>query len=636
MTPSSEIIERAFEQSGAAFFSNRSQQVISPNAAACSLLQCSRENLASTSLSGLFPEAFIQLLFSGDAQVKKDNLPLSEHVVQLQLPGSAPLTLKTRVSHLESPDDDWLLFELREFSKEQSLQQELNNEREMFYQGPVTVITLENNEALNLLSASPNIQRLTGYSSSELLQTGSSFRDYLHPQDLPHYQQECRQAGQDKLNSFPRKPYRLKHQDGSYRWIREVSSTKNNYRGEIIQFNGYLIDITEQFQAGQKLNRFARIVSQTVEEIYVVNASNLQILEANERAVKNLQMALPVLLNHTLDSIYPDTSMPQLTERLAPLGSGNIETLVFENTHRRNDDSVYPVEVHAHYLATEEPPVFVIIALDISERKQAELELKRHRDHLQEMVDEQTHDLLIAKEQAEQANRAKSEFLANMTHELRTPMHAVLSFAELGQAKAASAPAEKVSGFFTQIRDSGKHLLDLINDLLDLSKMEAGQMQYHFAPHDIKALAVQCIDSLQPILFKQKIDIIQENLTDNTTCDCDGKRIFQVLTNLLSNAIKFSPDGSSITLTLSDTTLDDYPALSVAVIDQGVGIPEGELESVFDKFIQSSKTKSAQGGTGLGLSISREIIQKHYGNLTAANTEQGARFEFVLPLMQQQ
>ena len=179
-----------------------------------------------------------------------------------------------------------------------------------------------------------------------------------------------------------------------------------------------------------------------------------------------------------------------------------------------------------------------------------------------------------------------------------------------------------------------RELIDLINDLLDLSKMEAGQMHYHFTAQDIKALVAQCIDSLQPILLKQHISVKQENLSDNTICECDGKRIFQVLTNLLSNAIKYSPDNSTITIKLTGSEMAGSSALTVSVLDQGVGIPEDELEKVFDKFIQSSKTKSSQGGTGLGLSISREIIQQHHGRLTAGNTSEGAVFEFVLPIRQ--
>lgn len=626
------IFERAFDQSEAAFFSDRSLQVFHPNPAACRLLQTSREKLLSSKLPETLPDDLLQLIINKNHSIKKDLLPISEQPVVLNLSNGQQLPVKISISHIIAPNGGLLLFQLHENTTEQQLQHALSNERELFYQGPVTVITTENNPLLEIQQVSPNIQRLSGYSDETIKQQKACFSQLLFEDDLENYLQESQQAVDRKQTVFARKPYRLKHASGEIRWIREVSSTQTNSRGEISSLTGYLTDITEHFQAGQKLNRFARIVSQTVEEIYVIDAETLQILEVNDRACKNLQSNSEDLLKLSLNHLYDEQfSLERLLLLLDPLIKQQQQYLLFEANQCRQDSSCYPAEVHAHYLAAEDPPVIVIISLDITERKQAEIELKRHRDHLQEMVDEQTYDLLLAKEQAEQANQAKSEFLANMTHELRTPMHAVLTFAELGQSKIGITTNEKVSGYFAQIHDSGKHLLDLINDLLDLSKMEAGQMQYHFSQQDIKALISQCIDTLQPILYKEKIRIEQDFQADNTICECDGKRIFQVLTNLLSNAIKFSPVDSVIQIKVSNS---GNTSLTAEVLDQGVGIPEDELDKVFDKFIQSSKTKSSQGGTGLGLSISREIIQQHNGTLTAENSEHGAVFKFTLPTRQ--
>lgn len=631
----SDIILRAFDQAGAAFFSNRSRQVIGANAAVSRLLGYSREQLAALRLDSLLPVEFLASLFSHNGSIERASLPIASQPVELILASQRRQSFRVSVAHLVTPDGGWLFFQLQDMARELALEESLHNEREMFHRGPVSVVNLENIPQLVISRVSSNFKNLSGISATALEQSDTHYTDLLHADDLPRYQQESASAAAQRQASFSRQPYRLRHADGSYRWVREVSATRSNYRGEVVEFIGYLTDITEQFQAGQKLNRFARIVSQTVEEIYVLAADSLKIIEANERAGINLGCTKESLTGQFYPQILDnDEDANELLEGIRSLAQHQPGSLVGESSHRKQDGGSYPVEVLAHHLATEEPPVIVLIALDITERKAAELELKRHRDHLQEMVDEQTHDLIIARDQAEQANRAKSEFLANMTHELRTPMHAILSFAELGKARADSADAERIRGFFDQVHGSGKHLLDLINDLLDLSKMEAGQMRYHFSANDIHALCAQCIDTLQPLINRQQLSVELLNQTADSLCQCDGKRIFQVLTNLLSNAIKFSPEQSKIRISLSDVELNGQPAILCAVQDEGVGIPEDELESVFDKFIQSSKTKTSQGGTGLGLSISREIINQHHGQLMARNSELGAVFECLLPRLQ--
>jgi PAS domain S-box-containing protein len=515
------------------------------------------------------------------------------------------------------------------------LNKEFNLEPEMFDQGPVIIVTFNNTAKLEIIHASPKIRQITGLEVDDILSLTQAYTELLHPDDLQQYQQETAQAESQQLNNFQRKPYRLKHANGQYRWIREVSSSKAEKNGVISQFNGYLIDITEQFQAGQKLNRFARIVSQTVEEIFVIDAQNLQIIEANDRACKNLGFSSEQLQSKSLPEIYAQkTTHASLKKLFSGIVEGTQQTRIYEQMQLRQDGSVYPVESHAHFLGAEIPAVIVLIALDITARKNSETELRKHRDHLQTLVYEKTRDLIKAKEEADRANQAKSEFLANMTHELRTPMHAILSFAELGEAKITSASPQTMESFFQQIRSSGKHLLGIINDLLDLSKMEAGQMKYHFAEHDLLTVAAQCIDALQPLMLKQGIQTNIENNADNVVCECDGKRIMQVFTNLLSNATKFSPLNGKIQVMFANQGDGDKTYLAVSISDQGPGIPSDELETIFDKFTQSSKTKSSHGGTGLGLSISREIIQFHNGTLEAESMASGAQLKFLLPLKQ--
>ena len=246
-------------------------------------------------------------------------------------------------------------------------------------------------------------------------------------------------------------------------------------------------------------------------------------------------------------------------------------------------------------------------------------------------------------EELEQANRYKSEFLANMSHELRTPMHAILSYAAMGEQKLDDAPREKIERYFARIHTSGERLLFLLNDLLDLAKLEAGRMEFHFEPCNLVELAEIAIGELARLADEKRIAMRVEG-AEEASARCDTDRTLQVLRNLIGNAIKFSPEGSPIRVRIAPAQPTDpttrpgnkaVPALRITVEDRGVGIPEEEITTIFDKFVQSSKTKTGAGGTGLGLAISKEIIEGHGGAIWAANnTEGGVSFIFTLPVEQ--
>ena len=234
-----------------------------------------------------------------------------------------------------------------------------------------------------------------------------------------------------------------------------------------------------------------------------------------------------------------------------------------------------------------------------------------------------------ARQNAEAANRAKSVFLANMSHELRTPLHGILSFAQIGWQKAPQVSTGKVQEYFTRIDENGTSLLRLLDDLLDLAKLEAGKMGFTFARTALQPLVQQVVDEFGSLLAARQLRVESELPAEAVWVEVDGGRVQQVVRNLLHNAAKFSPQPGTIWVRGSVGAGE----VRLTVQDAGPGIPGEELGRVFEKFVQSSRTATKAGGTGLGLAICQEIVAAHQGRIWAENTPQGgACFIVQLPL----
>ena len=247
--------------------------------------------------------------------------------------------------------------------------------------------------------------------------------------------------------------------------------------------------------------------------------------------------------------------------------------------------------------------------------------------------------LVTAMKAAEAATHAKSEFLANMSHEMRTPMHAILGYAELGSQDVENSK-ENHAQYFTHISNSGQRLLELITTLLNLTELDSGHTEFDMQEADLIEIIEATIADHAAQLQDKSLTIKFNTEETHYTAQFDVIQIMQVTNGLLHNAIRYTPNERQLTLSLTPTVLTNSDkntaaAVTFSISDQGIGIPEDELKGIFDAFVQSTKTKTGAGGTGLGLNICKQIIEGHHGTIWAENNAQGgATFSFTIPLIQ--
>jgi two-component system sensor histidine kinase/response regulator len=396
----------------------------------------------------------------------------------------------------------------------------------------------------------------------------------------------------------------------------------------------YIIDVSERRAAEEALRVreeiYRSIVTQAKDGICLIDPETLQFIEVNDAVIRNLGYTREEFAGLNLLDLQIDADESELHQLLADIAlQGNA---TFERRHRRRDGSEQIARIAAAAVNVGSGIRICAIWQDISDEKQAAAELERHRHHLQDLVGERTAQLASAKEIAEQASQAKSVFLANMSHEIRTPMNAIIGLNHL--AERHTQDPEQLERL-RKVADAAHHLLSIINQILDISKIEAGKLELE--PTDF--LLARLLENTSALILDR---LRSRGLAFATEIDPalppvlygDPLRIGQILLNYLSNAVKFTERGR-ITLKVS---LDGETAsgLSVrfAVIDTGIGIPAEQQARIFDAFEQADSTTTRRfGGTGLGLAIASRLAALMGGESGLSSAPgQGSTFWFTARL----
>ncbi|HHB92655.1 MAG TPA: response regulator [Thioploca sp.] len=366
--------------------------------------------------------------------------------------------------------------------------------------------------------------------------------------------------------------------------------------------------------ANIELKKFKKTLDMVLDCVFMFDANTFKLIYVNKGVTNHLGYDKHELLNMTLLDINPYLTKKQIQTFLTPLTSNFKPSLTLETIHQHKNTTLIQVEAFFQYIQEED--FFIAIVRNITERKQAEAKL--HRDIKQAENIKKT---------AEIANQAKTAFLANVSHELRTPLNGILGYTQI--LKRDKNLTKKQKDSIQTIHRSGEHLLTLINDILDLSKIEAGKL--NIIPVDFYFSAF-----LQDIADLMKMRATQKGLTFKyeilhplpIAVRADEKRLRQVLLNLLSNAIKFTNEG-----VISFRIIYYNGRVRFEIEDTGIGIPTEHLDTIFSSFYQIGHQN--QQGTGLGLSISKQLVEMMDGQLLVSSLlGSGSIFWFDILLME--
>ncbi|MDN5310646.1 MAG: hypothetical protein PWP14_2040 [Methanolobus sp.] len=461
----------------------------------------------------------------------------------------------------------------------------------------------------NNLYLSSRCKEMIGYEDREFQSVYSIIEDYIHPDDKQWVINDLKEYLELEASEFNIE-FRLKHRNGNYIWVQARGKALRDEEGLAYRMAGSLTDITERKKSEIKIAEEAvrrRILIEQSSDGIVILDKDGKVFEANQKYAEMLGYSLEEVLSLHIwdwDTQFTRDELNDMRIKVDEKGDH------FETMHRRKDGTLFDVEISSNAAMFGEQKLIFCVCRDVTERKRAEKEL------------------LHAKLEAESANRAKSQFIANMSHELRTPLTAVIGFSDILSMDGSGKFTEKELRYIDYINKSGKHLLEIINDILDLSKIEAGKMEIECENISIKELLDEIVTQMTPMASRKNISIRIDNETPNDYIFADRLKFKQIMYNLLSNAIKFTPDNGIVTVNATNNS----NGIQISVTDTGIGIPEDKLNNIFVPFMQVDESnKRRHGGTGLGLSLVKQYVEMHNGNVWVKSEEgKGSTFKFTI------
>lgn len=435
------------------------------------------------------------------------------------------------------------------------------------------------------------------------------------------------------------------HKDGSLVHVNFWSAPFLDGHGQIQASLALFADVTERTEERFQLVETARAAKEQIRDMdrfrELLEAAPDAIIEVDDKGkILLLNATTEKMFGYTRDEILGqsvDILVPEELRRMhekqrtqytahpkmRPMGSG------LQLHGRRKDGSWFPIEISLSPVKSSIGTRISAIVRDVSERRRAEERLQDVRDKFTAELAEANRELELRNREIERANRLKSEFLASMSHELRTPLHTIVGFSELLAEELDGPLNTKQKRFIGHIRKDAFHLLELINDILDLSKIEADKLDLHAEVFDATSALSEVLSSITPLARVKSIDVAQ-SVSASLLVRADRVRFKQILYNLLSNSVKFTPADGHISIAGS---IEGANA-QFSVVDTGIGIPAAEQTAIFEKFHQvGSTTKGVREGTGLGLAITKHLVERQGGRIWVESREgHGSRFTFTVPV----